>query len=347
MLVLALACIFAAILGFAAHRASVCTVRAVAEIASTRAGYMLASIGKSALWVVAITSPFFWLMPEAGMKLSGWPLTSFALAGGFLFGVGAAMNGACAYSTMARLVDGEGGMLMTIAGFALGVLGFVALLNLHWLSRPVPAPTLVGMLIDWAWLIGGLCLIWALYEIARLWRTRPKDVSLGRLLLARQYRLSTAAMLIGLCGSVIFLLIGSPGYTATLQSLIEGFIGMGSLPSITRGVLLCAVLFGMILSTLQRGSFRIDWRPRLTWLRNVFGGMLMGLGTALLPGGNDALVLYGIPSLSAHAIPAFLTLLIGVGVGLEMMRRVFGVGMTVTCRNDLYVANLEKPVQVR
>jgi uncharacterized membrane protein YedE/YeeE len=91
---------------------------------------MLASIGKSALWVVAITLPFFWLMPEAGMKLSGWPLTPFALAGGFLFGFGAAVNGACAYSTMARLVDGEGGMLMTIAGFALGVLGFVALLNL-------------------------------------------------------------------------------------------------------------------------------------------------------------------------------------------------------------------------
>src|SRR5262249_32220395 len=123
MLVLAIASIFALALGFAAHRASVCTVRAIAEITSSRAGYMLASIGKSVLWVVAVTLPFFWLMPAAGISLSGWPLTSSALLGGFLFGVGAAVNGACAVSTMARLVDGEGGMLMTVFGFALGVLG--------------------------------------------------------------------------------------------------------------------------------------------------------------------------------------------------------------------------------
>jgi hypothetical protein len=343
MLVLAIACIFAVILGFAAHRASVCTVRAIAEITSTHAAYMLASIGKSAMWVVAVTLPFFWLIPTAGMGLTGWPLTSFALLGGFLFGVGAAVNGACAYSTMARLVDGEGGMLMTIVGFAIGVLGFVALVDLHLLSRPVPAPTLISMLINWAWLIGGIFLLWALYETARLWRTRPTGIPLVRLILARQYRLSSAAMVIGLSGAMIFLLIGSPGYTATLQNLIEGYVGAGSLPSITRWVLLIAVLLGMALSTLQRGSFRVDWRPRLAWFRNIIGGMLMGFGTALLPGGNDALVLYGIPALSPHAVPAFLTLAIGVGVGLWVMQRVFGVAMTVACHNDLYVTDTRAP----
>lgn len=343
MLVLAIACFFAVILGFAAHRASVCTVRAIAEITSTRAGYMLASIGKSAMWVVAITLPFFWLMPAAGMSLSGWPLTSFALIGGFLFGVGAAVNGACAYSTMARLVDGEGGMLMTVFGFALGVFGFVVLLNLHWLSRPVPAPTLVGMLIGWAWLIGGIFLMWALYELLRLWRTRPSGVPLMQLVFARQYRLSSAAMVIGLSGAAIFLLIGSPGYTATLQSLIEGYIGAGTLPSATRWILLIAVLSGMALSTLQRHSFRIDWRPRLMWIRNIVGGTLMGFGTALLPGGNDALVLYGIPALSPHAMPAFLALAVGVIAGLEVMRRAFGVEMKVACRNDVYVSGAHIP----
>jgi uncharacterized protein len=343
MLILAIACIFALILGFAAHRASVCTVRAIAEITSTHAAHMLASIGKSSMWVVAVTLPFFWLMPTAGMGLSGWPLTSFALLGGFLFGVGAAVNGACAYSTMARLVDGEGGMLMTIAGFAIGVLVFVALVDLHWLSRPIPVPTVISMLTNWAWLIGGIFLLWALYEAARLWRTRPNRAPLTRLIIARQYRLSSAAMVIGLSGAVIFLLIGSPGYTATLQNLIEGYVGAGSLPSITRWVLLIAVLLGMALSTLQRGSFRIDWRPRLAWFRNIIGGMLMGFGTALLPGGNDALVLYGIPALSPHAVPAFLTLAVGVGVGLSAMRRVFGVEMTVSCRNDVYVTDTRTP----
>jgi hypothetical protein len=71
MLALAIACIFAVVLGFAAHRASVCTVCAIAKITSTRAGHMLVSVGKSAMWVVAVTLPFFWLMPAAGMGLSG------------------------------------------------------------------------------------------------------------------------------------------------------------------------------------------------------------------------------------------------------------------------------------
>ena len=42
MAALVVSCLFAAILGFAAHRASVCTVRAIAELTSSRTGYMTA-----------------------------------------------------------------------------------------------------------------------------------------------------------------------------------------------------------------------------------------------------------------------------------------------------------------
>jgi hypothetical protein len=43
---------------------------------------------------------------------------------------------------------------------------------------------------------------------------------------------------------------------------------------------------------------------------------------ALTPGGNDALVLYGIPSLSPHALPAFLTMTLGIALGLWVHARV-------------------------
>ena len=65
MLNLIIACILAGILGFAAHRASICTVRAVAELSYSRTGYMLGSIVKSALWVFAITIPVFLLVPQS------------------------------------------------------------------------------------------------------------------------------------------------------------------------------------------------------------------------------------------------------------------------------------------
>src|SRR5262249_35075037 len=111
MAILVFAVSLAMILGFAAHRASVCMVRTIAEIMSARTGYMLVSVGKSVLWVWSVTIPIFWLMPALGMGISGWSLTGYAMLGGLLFGLGAALNGGCAFSTMARLVDGDGKML--------------------------------------------------------------------------------------------------------------------------------------------------------------------------------------------------------------------------------------------
>jgi len=342
MAALIVSCLFAAILGFAAHRASVCTVRAVAELTSSRTGHMLLSIAKSSIWVLVVTLPFFWLMPAAGAKLPGWQLTGVSMLGGFVFGVGAGINGACAYSTMARIVDGEARMLVTVAGFALGVFGYVAVVNTQWLARPIASPALVGMLTDWTMLLAVALLIWGTYEFVRLWRTRPDGASLVQMILAPQYRLSTAAMVIGLAGSAIFLIFGSPGYTATLQNLIESYIGARSSPATERWVLLIAVLSGMALSTVQRGSFRFDWVPRLSWVQSAVGGALMGFGTALLPGGNDALVLYGIPALSPHALPAFAAMMAGIAAALWLLRR-FGVHMRVACRNDLYIAEVSRP----
>jgi uncharacterized membrane protein YedE/YeeE len=334
---LILACVLAALLGFAAHRASVCTVRAVAEVISSRTGHMLASIGKSALWVIAVTIPVILLMPSAGANLTGWPLSGGAAVGGFVFGVGAAINGGCAFSTMARLIDGEGGMLVAIIALAFGILCFVTLVDWHWLERPVPTPALASSLSAWALIMVLAVLLWSVYEALRLWRARPAGTQFRDLALAPQYRLSSAAMLIGLASAVIFLIYGSASYTVAVQQLIEGLDSTRGFPVTERWALLLALMVGMLLSTVQRGSFRMDWWPRWMWLRNVCGGLLMGLGVALTPGGNDALVLYGIPSLSPHALPAFLTMALGIALGLLVMRACFGIEIRVACRNDLYI----------
>ncbi len=347
MAILAFAIVLALVLGFAAHRASICTVRAVAEVMSSRSGYMLASIGKSVLWVWAVTIPLFWLMPAAGTGLSGWSLTGAAVLGGFMFGLGAAINRGCAFSTMARFVDGDGKMLATIIGFSLGVLCFVTLAGWQWLARPTPAPALVGPLLVWAMAPALAFLAWALYESVRLWRTRPSGMRVTDLILAPRYRLSTAALLVGLSGALLFLIYGPFGSTATFELFIEGAFGIRSWPTAVRSVLLVAVLSGMFLSTVQRGSFRFDWWPRPAWLVNLGGGLLMGLGTALAPGGNDALVLYGIPSLSPAAVPTFTALALGVAVGLVMMHRWFGIEARVECRNDVFITDTwTRPIPV-
>jgi uncharacterized membrane protein YedE/YeeE len=338
MAALILAGVLAAVLGFAAHRASICTVRAVAEVMSSGTGHIWLGIGKSVLWVSAITVPVFLLMPSARADISGWSLTGAAVLGGFVFGAGAAFNGACAYSTMARLADGEVRMLVAVAAFALGVLCFVKLVDWRLIDRPVRTPALVGSLLGWSLVVAAAVLVpWGIYETARLWRTRAAGLRAHALVLAPQYRLSSAAMLIGVAGAAIFLVYGSTSYTVTLQQAVEGWRDMRSYPTTERWLLLLAILAGMLLSTLQRGSFRLDWRPRPGWLRNVCGGLLMGMGVALTPGGNDALVLYGIPSLSPHALPAYLAMVIGIAAGLWSMRAGFGIETRVACRNDLYI----------
>ena len=364
MVTFVLAIVLALILGFAAHRASICTVRAVAEVMtprhvstfvnvdpsmqwvwkaawflSSRRASMFASVGRSVLWVWALTLPVFWLMPSAGSGILGWQLSGMAMLGGLSFGLGAALNGGCAYSTMARLVDGDGRMLAAIAGFAGGVLVFTALAGWELLARPTPAPALITTALPWLGLLAIPMLLWALYEAVRLWRSRDRSMRLVDLLLATRYRLSTAALLIGLPGALLFLLFGPFGYTATFELVIEGAFGTRPWPPTMRWVLLIAVLCGMLASTVQRGSFRIDWRPRREWLLNAAGGAFMGFGTALAPGGNDALVLYGIPIVSPYALPTYAALAVGVAVGLMLMRFLFGIVARVETRDDTFITD--------
>jgi uncharacterized membrane protein YedE/YeeE len=335
---LAAALLLAFVLGFAAHRASVCAVRAVAEFQHSGTGYMAASIGKSMLWVMLVTLPFFLLTSPAGPYLGGWALTGTAAAGGLLFGMGAGINGACAYSTMTRLVDGEGRMAATIAGFALGVVVFVRLVDGGAIARPVPAHTQFAALSEWAAVLVVALSLLAVLEIRRIWQRRDRDLSLRDRIIAPTYRLSTAALLVGLAGAGIYLLFGSAGYTSTFELVVEGALGARDWPPVGRWLLLLAVMAGMFASTLQRRSFRPDLRPRTEWLRNVAGGTLMGLGAAMAPGGNDVLVLYALPILSPHAIPTFAAMVIGIVGGLAFMKVVFRTEMRVSCKNDCYVS---------
>jgi uncharacterized membrane protein YedE/YeeE len=276
-------------------------------------------------------------MPE-GPYLGGWALTLPAVAGGFLFGAGAGINGACAYSTMTRLVDGEGRMAATIAGFAVGVFVFVLLVGSGRIDRPVPAQTAIGTISGWTIVIVGALAVLAVVEIVRLWRKREPGVPLGRRILARQYRLSTAALVIGLSAATIYLLFGSAGYTSTFELVVEGTLGTRDWPATGRWLLLLAVIAGMLASTFERKSFRLDVRPRVDWLRNIAGGTLMGLGAALAPGGNDVLVLYALPLFSPHALPALAAMAVGIFGGLAFMKAAFGSEMRVSCRNDCYIS---------
>ena len=66
--------------------------------------------------------------------------------------------------------------------------------------------------------------------------------------------------------------------------------------------------------------------------------MVMGLGAALVLGGNDVLILHAMPSLSPHAVPAYGAMIAGIAAVFIMMRLVQGETMTVDCSGDICVS---------
>ena len=77
--------LLAALMGFAVHRASLCTVRTVAEIFSSRKAYMMATMLKAVLWVMAVSLPILLFLPASAAPNQGYAITVAAIAGGFLF----------------------------------------------------------------------------------------------------------------------------------------------------------------------------------------------------------------------------------------------------------------------
>ena len=330
----AIVLLLTAMTGFAAHRASICTVRAVLEILHARTARMLTSFLKTALWAALMFGVLTWIAPEQRMLavLEPRPL---AITGGFLFGLGAACNGACSYSTLQRIADGDLWGLTTLAGMAFGLLGWAALDSALLMTHPARTPVAWTQLGQWVpWLLALLGVLGSL-EAYRVWRTHPERAPWHARILADHYRVASAALVMGLCAGLLYALQGGWSYTTTLRRAVEsGYRGApGPLP--IQFALFAAFFAGMLLSSMQRKSFRLRWRPTGSIWPRLGGGMLMGIGAAMVPGGNDTLLLTGLPALSAWALAAYVAVVIGVATGLALLRRCGARLPVVTCENGI------------
>ncbi|MDP1613165.1 MAG: YeeE/YedE thiosulfate transporter family protein [Sulfuritalea sp.] len=322
------------LIGFAAHRASLCTVRAVAETMSSGTAWMLGSFLKAAAWAAAISGSLILLFPAAALPTLERTPHAVALAGGFVFGVGAAVNGGCSLSTLQRLADGDLSMLGTLAAFVIGVLaasgfdasqgsGTLRQVASFWLS----GNALVVPLLLLLWL-------WVLAESLRLWRSSSgSGASLWARVLAPAYRLSSAAALLGIAAGILYNLQGAWTYTSFLRAEAASWLDHTPTPSGVHALLVIALLAGMLASSWQRRSFSPGNRWR-QWPRRMTGGLLMGAGGALVPGGNDTLILAAVPTASIWALASYLALIAGVAATLFAMRVMAGKLPAVECSND-------------
>ena len=129
-----LAAVCAALMGFAIQRGATCTVAAVGEVFNDGTTKRLVALAETSLWVAGglLTARALGFLPSlpGGFAPSVW-----TIAGAALLGIGAYVNQACVFGSVARLGSGQWAYALTPLGFYFGVVTF------PWLfGRMTPAP---------------------------------------------------------------------------------------------------------------------------------------------------------------------------------------------------------------
>jgi len=279
-----LAVICAGLMGYAIQRGATCTVAAVGEIVEQGTTKRLIALLEAALWVaggiaVASTAGVLPMLP-AGFALSGW-----TVLGGVLLGLGAYINGACLFGALARLGSGDWAYVLAPLGFYVGLISFTPLFHME-VSHSIP--TMVPQVAKP--FATGFAALFVGYALWRLWkifsRTSAQEPALRRIWMPHE-----ATILIGVTFVILLTTVGAWTYTDLLFDISQHKV---------RGVewrsLLFAALFaGAVVGGLTAGRFKLLSFRATALVRCFAGGTLMGWGGALTPGGNDWLILVGLP----------------------------------------------------
>lgn len=305
---LALALAFLA--GFALQRGNICAVAAVREGVEEGDWRRFLALSECAAWALLglLLAAAFGLMP-----LRDWPAQPslvLAIFGGALFGAGALVNGACAMGTIGRLGAGEFAFLAMPAGFVLGAVGAYELG-----ARAGRATTAAFMGPAFALLLAALCLF-ALFRVWTALHAAPSAAVVKAAIAAPRWAPALAMAVIAFANVALFAVIVSWPYTTLLVDVARG----SSRDWALRSMLAIALVVGAVVGAASAGRFA--WRmPSLRAFASCFaGGVLMGLGGALIPGGNDALVLIGLPLLQTSAFAAYGAMMAAIAAGFLARR---------------------------
>ena len=305
----AAACV--ALMGFAIQRGATCAVAAVEEVVHRREATRLIALVEASAWVsggLLIALHFGWLaQAPAGFALGAW-----TVAGAVLLGIGAFVNRACVFGAVARFGSGEWAYAATPVGFYLGCLAAV-----RWVDAAPPTSLAGGSpVLD---LPGGV--VWLLVAFFA-WRVVVPlfmhRAMLRELVTRHLWTPHAATTVIGVTFLASLLLVGAWAYTDALAELARGMTHSVA----GRLLLLVALLAGAMLGGWTAGRFRHTQVTLGGTLRCLAGGVLMGWGSAFIPGGNDGLILVGMPLLWPYAWVAFVTMCVSIAGAIWVQDRI-------------------------
>ncbi len=299
------------VMGFAIQRGATCTVVAIGDIVHRGHWSRTIALAEAALWVAALML----IARRAGVTMvlpPGFAPTLATVAGGVLLGLGAVITGACVFGAVARLGSGDWAFAATPVGFYLGCVVFGRLMGLVPPARAT-MPSAIAVAPCWLAVLVGAVAVWRLARHASA-RVDPEEAVRWHRRVVRAWTPYTATLVIGVCFVVVLLAEGPWAYTDALAEFARGHDA-----GAVRLGLFFTLLAGAIVGGWSAGL--LGHRPvrAVTLARCLGGGALMALGSLLIPGSNDGLILLGLPLLQPYAWLAFGVMAATVAVALRLV----------------------------
>ncbi len=297
-----LAAVCAGLMGYAIQRGATCTVAAIGEIAEQSSARRLIALAEAALWVAGCLLIARWIGFIPTLP-GGFAVTVWTVAGGALLGVGAYINRACVFGAIARLGSGDWSYVLTPIGFFAGAASMMLTFGT---IMPIPVRT-ETFLPDWVAIIFALYAVWRISGILRRMRSERRVAK-------HVWAPHEATLIIGITFVIMLLSVGAWAYTDLLSRLAMGMSDNAD----WRAILFVALLGGATLGGWTAGRLS-SRRPTLSGMARCFtGGLLMGWGSALIPGGNDGLILIGMPLFQMHAWVAIFSMCAAIWIAFKV-----------------------------
>jgi Sulphur transport len=311
----------ALLMGVAIQRGSTCLVAGVQEWVEQRDPRRLLALGEGAAWCGALLALASFVAD--GSFSGAHVVTGWTLLGGMLLGFGAWVNGACVFGSVAAIGAGDCSYLAFPVGLALGTAvvqqasllfgsaaaGIVSPLAI---AAPVPFSQLVPF---WLVVAGGLLLAgaWRRYRRQRSARHEAPSAEIE----PGEWPARAGVILACVASATMALVFGRWVYSDAIASWVRGEIALAD----ARFLLFPTLLLGALAGGWSRGKCRFrPPQPSVVW-RCLLGGGLMAIGAQLVPGANDGMLLFGLPTLAPEALVGMVAMVVTVAVLMVGMRR--------------------------
>jgi uncharacterized membrane protein YedE/YeeE len=297
------------LVGFAMKRGGLCAYAAAVQIVQDKKIERMMVFLGAAAWATLIVLPLYWSTSHEATTLRlSLSLTHnqvlTTVIGGAVLGIGAFLNKGCFFGAFVQLVSGNLNYLATLAGLSAGVIFTHTYLNqlipstqkITDVAQPNPTAFL--------WLVG--MSIFALFMLFSVKLHSKGFVQKIAGLCTLNWQSSFAMVVIGIGGGLLYSTVNGWNYADVLTDATTKLIDDQAIaPSTTAIISTLSMIVGGVIAAITAKEFAIKPAQSLIIVACFTGGLLMGLASLLIPGGNDSLLLKGIPSLAPHALIGF------------------------------------------